>query len=651
MPVTQIERHYQRNDRLISETDLRGIVTTANTAFCEVAGFSQDELVGKSHNLVRHPDMPPEAFADLWRTLQAGERWTGVIKNRCKNGDHYWVKAFVSPVVQDGRIVRYRSVRQQPDREEVRAAEELYKRMWAGEKGLLDTLGARRRSRTLGERLGIAGQLALLAGWPLLVGLGLLAGATVGIPAGVLWGAAAAGALVTVALTRQVHQWLAQPLDELARAMSAFEQGDLAARAGLYGQSRYADIARVMNRALDGVEVALADMGQMLGSLARGEFGRRIVATLPGELEQIKGAANSAAEQIETTVEALNAQVANLAEGRLDVQHHTATAAAEGKFREAQENAATAASRLAALLREMVASSRAMATGDLTHTLETEAAGELADLCRHYNAAIESLAQTVDTMRSNARHVADATGEISGAIEEIAAGAGSQMATVDQVNQSVQESGQTIADIAANSETAAATSRETVTTVIAGRTKMERMVAVVQSIAASSEQISKIIDVIDGIANKTNLLSLNAAIEAARAGENGRGFAVVAAEVGTLAVSAGKSAQEIAGLIRKAVAEARLAAESVAEVSADMDRIEVGARESNDLLDRIAAALEQQRSTLTLIAGHARELTTIAQSNAAATEELAASSSELARIAGATYQEADKFRTRGKSYQ
>ncbi|HYF77709.1 MAG TPA: methyl-accepting chemotaxis protein [Symbiobacteriaceae bacterium] len=643
LPVTQVEHTYPPEERLISETDLRGIVTTANDSFCKVAGFTQAELVGQSHNVVRHPEMPQEAFADLWRTLKAGERWVGVIKNRCKNGDYYWVKAFVSPVLQDSKTVGYRSVRKRPTREEVQAAEQLYKRMAAGEKGLLDTLAANRRQASLGERLGITGQLALLAGFPTLLAIGLLGGAQAGAPAALLWVAAGAGALVTAGLARLVYGWLTHPLDDLARTVSAFERGDLGARMAVYGNSRYSDIARVMNRALDGVEVALADMGQVLGSLARGEFGRRIVATLPGELGRIKSAANRAADQIETTVDALNTQLAVLAEGQLDV--HKGAGEAEGKFREAQENAAIAATRLASLLRETVASSRAMAMGDLTKPIRTEASGQLADLSSHFNSALASLSETVVNVRTNARYVAQSTGELTGAIEEIASGASDQMITVERVTSSVQASSRTVAELAASTVTAAAKSQETVETVGVGRAKMDRMVEVVKSIAASSGQISQITGVIEGIANKTNLLALNAAIEAARAGEHGRGFAVVAAEVGTLAVGSAKSAQEIAQLVRKAVEETGLATESVTAVSADMDRIEATARESSELLSRIAASMEEQRATLADIGENAHNLSLIAQSNAASTEELAASASELARLADATYREADHFKT------
>ena len=91
-PVTQHEQHYPAEQALISTTDLQSHITDANDHFCAIAGFSREELVGQPHNLVRHPDMPTEAFADMWRTLKAGRSWMGLVKNRCKSGDHYWVR-------------------------------------------------------------------------------------------------------------------------------------------------------------------------------------------------------------------------------------------------------------------------------------------------------------------------------------------------------------------------------------------------------------------------------------------------------------------------------------------------------------------------------------------------------------------------------
>jgi methyl-accepting chemotaxis protein len=126
-PVTQREVFFDENDILVSKTDLKGIITEANPAFVHISGFSEAELMGKNHNIVRHPDMPPEAFADLWQCCKAGKPWTGIVKNRCKDGNHYWVVANVAPIAENGQVVGYLSVRRRPARQQVEAAEAAYR--------------------------------------------------------------------------------------------------------------------------------------------------------------------------------------------------------------------------------------------------------------------------------------------------------------------------------------------------------------------------------------------------------------------------------------------------------------------------------------------------------------------------------------------
>lgn len=126
LPVTENENLYNDEIEIISTTDLKGIIETVNEDFITISGFDENELVGKNHNLVRHPDMPPEAFADLWATLKAGKPWKGLVKNRCKNGSFYWVDAFVTPQFIDGELASYQSVRFKPDRAAVARAGKLY---------------------------------------------------------------------------------------------------------------------------------------------------------------------------------------------------------------------------------------------------------------------------------------------------------------------------------------------------------------------------------------------------------------------------------------------------------------------------------------------------------------------------------------------
>ena len=111
---------------LVSRTDTAGIITYANQAFIDVSGFTRTELIGAPHNLIRHPDMPQQAFADLWKTIKRGKPWQGLVKNRCKNGDHYWVFANVTPEIENRKLKGYISIRTRPPREHVAAAEKLY---------------------------------------------------------------------------------------------------------------------------------------------------------------------------------------------------------------------------------------------------------------------------------------------------------------------------------------------------------------------------------------------------------------------------------------------------------------------------------------------------------------------------------------------
>ena len=126
LPVTDNEKTFSPNQKLISSTDLKGKIRHCNSAFVEVSGFTRDELIGQPHNIVRHPDMPPAAYENMWSHLKAGQPWMGLVKNRCKNGDYYWVSAYVTPVTENGKVVGYESVRSCPDREDVERAEKLY---------------------------------------------------------------------------------------------------------------------------------------------------------------------------------------------------------------------------------------------------------------------------------------------------------------------------------------------------------------------------------------------------------------------------------------------------------------------------------------------------------------------------------------------
>lgn len=201
LPVTGREVSYSDSANILSTTDLNGDITYVNPDFIRISGFDEQELLGQHHNVVRHPDMPPEAFADLWSCVRAGRSWMGMVKNRCKNGDHYWISAFVTPISRDGRVVEYQSVRTKPRPEQVAAAEQLYARL----RDKRPPAALRRRP------LSVRGRVAALAG--------VAAGACAGI-GGAIAGVSPGAALLLAACAALASGGLAYaalaPLRQLA---------------------------------------------------------------------------------------------------------------------------------------------------------------------------------------------------------------------------------------------------------------------------------------------------------------------------------------------------------------------------------------------------------------------------------------------------
>lgn len=170
---------FPNTEFLVSTTDTDSIITYANEEFCRVAGFSAEELIGKPHNIVRHPDMPKAAFADMWGQLKRGKSWRGMVKNRCKNGDYYWVDAFVTPLFENNQIVGYQSVRHCPSRKDVESAERLYKSINRGKSPFpLTERVTFQRTAAAAIVLALCGSAYWLAGlWMILIilaGVGLL---------------------------------------------------------------------------------------------------------------------------------------------------------------------------------------------------------------------------------------------------------------------------------------------------------------------------------------------------------------------------------------------------------------------------------------------------------------------------------------------
>ncbi|GLU35207.1 methyl-accepting chemotaxis protein [Trinickia caryophylli] len=229
-PVTQREYELTDDITLMSTTDTKSRILYGNAAFVEVSGFTREELEGQPHNIVRHPDMPSEAYADMWKTLEGGEPWTAIVKNRRKDGDHYWVRANAMPVVQRGQTVGYMSVRTRPSREEVASAEALYAAMREGRagsvgfhKGVVVRMGWRRFTsalKTMTVRWRIRSTLIALVA---LVSAATWAAGETGGHLGAIAGATAVAAtLASLWLEAQI----AVPLETLRRHALRVASGD-----------------------------------------------------------------------------------------------------------------------------------------------------------------------------------------------------------------------------------------------------------------------------------------------------------------------------------------------------------------------------------------------------------------------------------------
>lgn len=248
-PVTDREYKFPADQTLISVTDIKGHITYANANFIHTSGFRSEELLGQAHNMVRHPDMPSEAFRDMWETIRAGQLWSGMVKNRRKNGDYYWVRANATPVRSGDKIVGYLSVRVAPTEAEVEAAERLYATMRQEASGGR-TVTALRQGQVVRNTLTGRVQQVLVASAHRVSALGLMA-----VPAlvALCLGAAGVSGLVSWPVTGLVvvgAAWLQYratqaPLQELLSVAAVLAAGDLTApvrvtRGGVLGRLQMA---------------------------------------------------------------------------------------------------------------------------------------------------------------------------------------------------------------------------------------------------------------------------------------------------------------------------------------------------------------------------------------------------------------------------
>jgi aerotaxis receptor len=271
LPVTQREFDFPADVTLLSATDTQSHITYANAAFVSVSGFTREEILGEPHNIVRHPDMPQQAFADMWATLKAGKSWTALVKNRRKNGDHYWVRANATPVIRNGSTTGYLSVRTKPSRAEIAAAEELYRALREGK------AGNRAFRQGLVVRTGLWGWTSALrtmrVHWRIRLALAALAAALVagagvaGLGAGALASFAAIAAVAGVAASVWLEIQIARPLQLIERQALSVAAGQAGENVHLNRIDEIGMILRAVNQAGLNVRSLVDDMSEQVGGV------------------------------------------------------------------------------------------------------------------------------------------------------------------------------------------------------------------------------------------------------------------------------------------------------------------------------------------------------------------------------------------------
>lgn len=322
--ATQHEYLLSDDMTLMSTTDLKSTITHANDAFVKVSGYSLQELTGCPHNLVRHGDMPKAAFADMWYTLKQGEPWTGIVKNQRKNGDHYWVRANVVPVVRNGKTTGYMSIRTKAQPEEIAAVEPLYKALKEGRckyrlyKGLvlgksglgkLPTLPLRWRIRMIISTVFILMLAASIA-------LGQ-SGLSVMI-----------GALASVLGCVLLEWQIARPMENIARQALEVATGN---------QQRVQHLART-----DEIGMTLRAIGQL------GLMCRWLIHDVSHQVENVRSGSETLAqgndelnERTRQSVVNVQQTVSTMSQMAVSVQNNSETAAAADKLSSSASQAAT----------------------------------------------------------------------------------------------------------------------------------------------------------------------------------------------------------------------------------------------------------------------------------------------------------------------
>ncbi|MFM2346596.1 MAG: hypothetical protein RL654_1349 [Pseudomonadota bacterium] len=490
LPITQREYPFPPGQALVSTTDLQGRILYCNPAFIEVSGYAREELLGQPHNMIRHPDMPEEAFRDMWQTIESGQPWSGLVKNRRKNGDHYWVLANVTPLLDGDRPVGYMSVRTAPDRQQVSDIETLYIRMrdaagrGAGgprlQAGRLAPQGALARvlERLQGDghwRTQVLCLSSVTGGWGCAQLMAVWPGQLTATVAAALL---AAGLSIGVAaLIRRQHH---EPLQALLRFANRLAAGDLTGRlpsdqAGLSGR-----LARALNQLSVNLMAIVGDT-------------RAGVEQLRHTSHDLAGGNRDLAERTESQASSLEQTSASMAEITETVRHSADTAR---DVADVARQAADVTARSTGAVKEV--------------TVTVEAIADASRRIREITQVIDGIALQTNLLALNAAVEAARAGE-QGRGFGVVAGEVRQLAQRTSV--AAREIKDLIEDAGLKVEAGSEQTRRACGTMEEAQAAVQRMSELVAGISAgASEQLNGISQINEAVSHMDQLTQKNAAL-------------------------------------------------------------------------------------------------------------------------------------------
>jgi len=696
LPITQTEYVIEEGALIVSKTDTKGRITYVNPDFIEASGFIESELIGKAHNIVRHPDMPPEAFSDLWETLQAGKPWTGMVKNRRRNGDYYWVLANATPIRDGATVTGFMSVRTRPSRDQIQEAESLYRQFrdskthgLAIREGAVVKAGKWRHVASL-TRLPVSWQAGLgtsLAVLPGLVALGALAMHVTALPV-LVGGILAASGVAGVAVLGRLIRRLVGTIRGSKERIDGMTQGKFERVFEAVGEDELADLQRALQSLRTKVGFELADGEQRAADATRIRVALDNVTTsvmvadpdgtiiyaneavltlfrkqsdeirkhLPqfevdkvlgnnidafhknpahqrGILSSLSGSRTADISLGEARLRVIASPVVNSKGERLGTVAQWIDRTAEVSTEKEIQFVVDAANQ-----------------GDLTRRIRSEGKeGFFSMLAAGINSMLEANANLVRDAQEAAREVTGSADEISKGNMNLSQRTEEQASSLEETASSMEEMTSTVkqnADNAAQANQLAAAARAQAEK---GGAVVSEAVAAMQGINAASNKIADIIGVIDEIAFQTNLLALNAAVEAARAGEQGRGFAVVASEVRTLASRSAEAAKEIKALIQDSVGKVAHGSKLVDASGQTLSEIVASVKKVSDIVSEIAAASAEQSSGIEQVNRAVTSMDEVTQQNAALVEEASAAAESLLDQAQQLHRMMAKYRVTDES--